>query len=143
MLICEGDNSVEIVAIDRVSDHLPTPGDTQFEIKIQSFGFAGQGWAWVSAACLAAFVEQLRTLELERQGCAEIESISPRQFWLRIWAIDRLGHTALTGRLTGRLQKYETQLTFAHSLEFGFQFSPDLLPRIVRDFEAIASGVRN
>jgi hypothetical protein len=47
MLIREGDNFLEMIAAERIPDHLPTPGDTRFGIRVESFGFAGQGWMWV------------------------------------------------------------------------------------------------
>ncbi|MGL5078828.1 MAG: hypothetical protein ACRDBG_23775, partial [Waterburya sp.] len=84
MLICEGDNFLEMIATERVPDHLPTPGDTHFEIRVRSSGFAGQGWMWVEFQSLKRFIEQLRELENQRQGKAEISSMSPGQFWLRI-----------------------------------------------------------
>ena len=84
MLIREGDNFLEVIALERITGNLPTPGDTQFEIRVQSFGFAGQGWTWIDALSLRSFAEQLRKLENQRQGKAELESMSPREFWLNI-----------------------------------------------------------
>jgi hypothetical protein len=44
MLIRGDDGFLEMVATERIADNLPTPGDTRFEIRVRSFGFAGQGW---------------------------------------------------------------------------------------------------
>lgn len=135
MLICEGDNFLEMIATERIPDNLPTPGDTRFEIRVQSFGFAGQGWIWVDALSLRRFINQLRELENKRQGKAELSSMSPDQFWLRIFSTDSLGHMALIGRLS----RLEYGLKCQHLLEFGFD--PSILPSIVKNFEAISSGV--
>jgi hypothetical protein len=128
MVIREGSDRVEVVATDRVPDHLPTPGDTQLAIAVQSRGFAAEGSTWVEAPRLEAFVGQLRELEARRQGSAELESISPGEFWLRVFATDRAGHVAVAGRLSQRRQ----------ALEFEFPFCPSVLPSIVAGFAAIA-----
>ncbi|HEY9631347.1 MAG TPA: hypothetical protein V6C84_28995 [Coleofasciculaceae cyanobacterium] len=131
MLIRERDNFLEMTATERVPDHLHTPGDTRFEIRVESFGFAGQGWIWVDLQNLKSFIDHLRELENQRQGEAELSSMSPDQFWLRIFSTDSLGHMALVGQLS----------RFKHELKFGFSFDPSVLPSIVKDFQAIASGV--
>ncbi|HEY9630621.1 MAG TPA: hypothetical protein V6C84_25270 [Coleofasciculaceae cyanobacterium] len=131
MLIREGNNFLEMIATERIPDHLPTPGDTRFEIRVRSSGFAGQGWMWVDLQSLRSFVDQLRELENQRQGEAELSSMSPSQFWLRIVSTDSLGHMALFGQLSRS----------EHELKFGFSFDPSVLPSIVKDFQAIASGI--
>jgi hypothetical protein len=138
MLIREDDNFFEMIATERIT----TPKDTQFEIgvsfeiRVQSFGFAGQCWTSIDALSLRSFDEQLRKLENQRQGKAEVSSMSPREFWLKICSIDSLGHMALFGRLC----RFEVGLRYEHLLEFGFSFDPSVLPSIVKNFEAIASG---
>ncbi len=99
MVLRDGGNFVEIVTTDRVPDGLPTPGDVELRITVCSHGFTGQGSAWIEARCLAAFVDQLRVLEERRQGSAEIESISPGAFRLRIDSLDRRRHLVVSGRL--------------------------------------------
>ncbi|NJL22632.1 MAG: hypothetical protein HC895_20355 [Leptolyngbyaceae cyanobacterium SM1_3_5] len=59
------------------------------------------------------------------------------KYSVAIVAIDRLGHLALSGRL----QRYGSGIEQVHSVEFGFQFNPDLLPKIARNFEAIAGEI--
>jgi hypothetical protein len=130
MVIREGGDWLEVVATDRVPDHLPTPGDTRLSVAIESQGFAGRGSTWVEASRLAAFVAELRELEASRRGAAEVESISPGEFRLRVWATDRAGHVALAGRLSHGGQ----------ALEFGFAFCPSELPGLVAGFEAITLG---
>jgi hypothetical protein len=94
---------------------------------VQSRGFFGEGWAWVEAVSLRAFIDKLRELETHRQGSAELESMSPGQFRLRIWATDTAGHIAVAGRL-----KNDDQ-----ALEFQFALCPTLLPQVIAGFEAM------
>lgn len=130
MLINDGNDRLEIIAIECVPETLPTPGDTRFSVDVTSGGFTGSGWAWIDAECLRAFVADLRALEISRNGAAEVESMSPGQFRLRIWATDRAGHVALAGSLSRAKQ----------SLEFSFSFCPTLLPGLVSEFAAIVKA---
>jgi hypothetical protein len=128
VLIREGPNFIEIVPTDRVPDGLPTAGDIQVSVTVQSQGFTGSGSAWIEAPKLSAFVSQLRELETSRRGTAEVESMSSGQFRLRLYSTDFLGHMALVGRL------YRAE----HALEFRFEFDPRLLPEVAQRFEAMA-----
>jgi hypothetical protein len=127
MIIREGNDSIEIAATERVPSHLPCAGDTRLAISVQAGGFSGQGWAWVDAARLEAFIARLRELEARRQGDAEVASLSPGQFWLRIAATDRAGHMVLAGRLSHGQQ----------ALSFGFEFCPSVLPAVIQGFTAM------
>lgn len=128
MLISEGADRLEIVAIDRVPAHLPTPGDTKLSIAVESRGFTGRATTWVSAGDLAKFATALRALEMSRMGTAEIESMSPGEFRLRVSVTDRLGHMAVNGRVSMSGQQ----------LEFAFSFCPTQLPSVVAEVSALA-----
>jgi hypothetical protein len=130
MMIQDGNHSIEIVPSERVPDHLPSAKDIRLAIAVRSQGFAGEGWAWVEASRLRQFIEHLRELEIRRSGSAEVESISPGQFWLRLFATDRAGHMAVAGRLAHAEQ----------ALEFRFRFCPSLLPGLVAAFSEIDEG---
>jgi len=111
VVIREGGDSLELVGTDRVPAHLPGAGDTRLAIRVQSRGFVGQGSAWVEAPVLRAFVGQLRQLDARRQGRAELVSMSPGEFGLRVYATDRAGHLAVAGRLTGAGQALEFEFS--------------------------------
>jgi hypothetical protein len=128
--IRQGNDRIELIATDRVADHLPTSGDVELTVMVQSQGFVGDGCHWVEAPHLRRFVEQLRELDSRRNGSAEIESISPGEFQLRILAKDLAGHVAAAGRVSRSNQ----------ALEFSFEFSASHLPRIVAAFSAMADG---
>jgi hypothetical protein len=139
MLIHERNNFVEIFATDRVEDE-QTPGDTRLVITFSSHGFRGQGSAWVEARCLAEFVQQLRVLEVKRQGAAELESMSPGALRVCIWSVDRRGHVAVSGRVSRSVPGYDGSDSYRHLVEFGFEFDPTLLPGVVAGFQAILEG---
>ncbi len=130
MVIRDGGDSLEVVATDQVPAHLPGAGDTQLAVTVQSRGFGGKGSAWVEAPVLLAFVDQLRQLDADRQGRAELASMSPGEFMLRVFTTDRAGHLAVAGRLTGAGQ----------ALEFEFLFCPSRLPGMVAGFAALAEA---
>ncbi|WP_152539354.1 WapI family immunity protein [Methylomicrobium lacus] len=127
MQIREADNFLSIEVIERVPANLPTQGDASFAIEFRVEGFSGSGPTWVDLLTLQSFVKQLRALEVSRKGEAAMESMTPREFELRIWATDGLGHMALKGRLSHRKQVGE----------FTFSFDPSLLVSARVAFEAI------
>lgn len=129
MVLHEGANRLEIVAIDRVPEHLPTPGDTEFTVTVEAEGFYGSGSAWVEAERLNIFVEELQKLEANRSGVAELVSMSPDRFRLRVQVIGSAGHTLAEGRIANRQQ----------TLEFRFAFDPDQLPALLAEFAAFAT----
>jgi hypothetical protein len=137
MLIRAEDNFLEMLVAERIPDNLPTAGDIQVKISMQSFGFSAQGLTWIDRLNLQDFVAQLRQLENKRHGSAELSSISPHEFWLKICSTDSLGHVAIFGRLSQAKQQTEQGLTCNHLLEFGFSFDPSLLPSLVKNFEVI------
>ena len=137
MLIREASNCIEIVAVRRVPQHLPSAGDTEVSIQVSSSGFSGRGTAWVHASRLAAFIAQLQELDQQRQGTAALEGISREEFQLRIRSIDRQGHFAVSGKLA--CQVYADQRgPYLHAVEFGFEFDPTRLPEVASGARALA-----
>jgi hypothetical protein len=91
MEIREGNNCVTIEPVDRVPADLPSAGDVELSVEVASEQFSGPGFAWVAGPALAAFLAQLRELDTRRQGEAVVEGLSPEEFRLRLWSIDRRG----------------------------------------------------
>jgi hypothetical protein len=129
LFLREGANWLEVSAIDRVPAHLPTPGDMKFVVTVEAEGFRGRGSTWVVAECLTTFVQQLRKLEQVRRGEAELVSMSPDEFRLRVCFYDGAGHTMVEGRI-GSLRQ---------ALEFRFSFCPSQLSAMVSEFAALTS----
>jgi hypothetical protein len=139
MEIREGHNCVTIEPVDRVPAGLPSAGDVELSVEVAAEQFSGQGFAWVGAPALAAFLDRLHELEARRQGEATLEGLSPEEFRLRLWSVDRKGHMAVGGLVTKRMGKGEGG-PYRHAVEFGFEFDPTLLPRVLAGFRAIAEG---
>lgn len=85
------------------------------------------------------FLTQLRELEMRRQGEAVIEGLSPEEFRLRFWSINRRGHMAVEGLIAKWIHKGEA-VPYRHALEFGFEFDSTVLPKVLVDFQAIVDG---
>jgi hypothetical protein len=137
MEIRGGNSVVEIVATEHVPANLPGAGDARLAVRVCSEGFSGESTTWVEAAGLTGFLEQLRALEQRRQGSAQIESMSPGEFQLRIWSVNRLGHVAVGGRLHRQVHGHETG-PYQHLLEFGFELDRSLMPSVVSAFQELA-----
>jgi len=139
MEIREGNNCVTIEPVHRVAADLPSAGDVELSVEVASEQFSGHGFAWVAGPALAGFLARLRELETRRQGEAVIEGLSPEEFRLRVWCVDRRGHMAVGGLVTKRVHKGEAS-PYRHAVEFGFGFDPTSLPRVLAGFQAIAEG---
>jgi hypothetical protein len=139
MEIREGHNCVIIEPVDRVPADVPSAGDVELSLEVASEQLIGHGFAWVAAPALAAFLAQLRELERRRQGEATIDGLSPGEFRLRVWSVDRKGHMAVGGLVTKRVHKGEGG-SYRHAVELGFEFDPTLLPSVLAGFQAIAEG---
>ena len=131
MLIRNPYGFIEITPLERIAAHLPMAGDTEFAIRIQSEGFAGEGTAWVELPTLQKFSRDLTALDLNREGQAELRSMSPDNLLLVIKTIDGWGHTAVSGRLADR----------KHAVEFEFEFDCGLLPAIASEFSQLTQPV--
>jgi hypothetical protein len=141
MIVREGHNRIELLVGERVPDHLPAAGDVRFEVTVSSNGFGGRTSAWIDAKSLGRFSQELRKVETLRQGTAELTSMSPGDFILRVETLDRRGHMAISGQMARH--SVEGQATrFRHTLEFGFRFDCTELPRIASEFEDIENGDR-
>jgi hypothetical protein len=134
MQIRDNQDFIEIDVVDRVPGNLPTPGDVELSVEVSSGKFRGQAFAWIEARKLSSFIAQLCDLERSRTGSAEMEGMSPGEFRLRIFSIDRRGHVAIEGRLV-----HQASQSFRHSIDFGFEFDPTFLPKVVAGFTAIVS----
>ena len=99
MEIREGQNSVTIEPVDRVPVDLPTAGDVRLWVGVASEQFSGQGFAWV-ARLRGYFLGTTARPGGDAQGEATIEGLSPGEFRLRIWSVDRWGHMAVGGLVT-------------------------------------------
>ena len=138
-MISIGDNvnRLELVFLGIVTSRSPDAGDLQIAAAARCGDFSGRTEsAWVQAEVWVRFLESLRRLERERQGVADVASMSPTEFALRLGVVDRAGHLAAEGHVgtyahvAGQLR--EVRLTYAFEIDAG------QLASLVRDFEVFA-----
>ena len=95
MILKDQGNLLELILLERIPDDLPTPGDVRLYVKVEAFGFTGaHDGVWVGKGALEGFAAALRVLERTREGEAVLESMSPGEFVLRVYSVDRAGHRA-------------------------------------------------
>jgi hypothetical protein len=139
MIIGNSGDRLLLERIESVPDHLPTPGDFRLRVAVESSNFSGCHSVWISLPNYQRFLNQLDELELHRKGSAELPSMSPGAFRLRISIVDRSGHLVLDGSL-GQSDHLRSSVTIEHRLDFGFEFDPSDLVRIVREFHSLPGG---
>ncbi len=136
MLIGRDKECIEIVELERVPGHLPTPGDVRVKATVTLQLFSGShSDVWLSQPDLAAFVKQLRIVVDSRKGTAKLEAMSPDEFSLELRATDSLGHYEVSVRLC-RYQ-YSGPTHWLTAVSGGFEFEPDQLPSILAAFQAL------
>ena len=79
---------------------------------------------------MKGFCQSLVQLEMSRKGEAVLESVSPGELIMKLYASDGLGHMAVSGR-TGYLIRGEKE-GYQHSVEFGFDVDPSELKKAVK-----------
>jgi hypothetical protein len=128
---------VTVVEVDRGVPGIAVAGDVLVGVRVRLRNFAGAAEAWVLREVWSDFLTRLRGLERDRRGEATLQSISPEELRVRLYAIDHAGHMALEGELTsyyGSAHRLE-----AASLKFGtIEFDPTTLPILLRELEIAA-----
>lgn len=130
MKIQNQENYLEIEIAAEDSKHLPSYGDAHISLTVFSNGFSGKNDLWVQNESLESFCRSLKELEIKRTGEAQIKSISPYELYLKIMSTDSLGHMAVIGK-TGYVVT-NSRGGYWHSVEFGFDFDPSILIKIVK-----------
>lgn len=119
----------------------PDAGDVRFALRLR-FGnsrdqtFFARTHAWVGSDVLKAFVSQLEVLERNRQGIAEMTSMSPGELVLAIEVVDRAGHLVARGQLGRHVYGPRGDARWV-SLPFEIRFDPTDLPSLVRYFRGM------
>jgi hypothetical protein len=137
VLIRDGQNHLEITVANRVPAIYSRPDEIELSVEVSSNGYSGHGSVWIEAPALTNFLDALDDLERRRQGVAELRGMSPEEFHLRFWNINRRGHIAVSGRLTKSVF-LETPVPIFQSLEFVFRFDPTIFQKAVAELRALA-----
>ena len=120
-------DSGDFVSIARADDGGPSD-DILVVLEVRCLGFTGRIDTWISRTAWAAFCNELEDLELNRQGAASVESISPKELRLTVRSTDRSGHMGVEGFVGYRGTRGEASLSFSV-----LPFDPSSLPQLARD----------
>ena len=141
MVIKDKGGSIELLMAEQLPIDSPGAGDTRFNVRVQlrnhKANFSAESSAWVDATVLANFCNQLRTLEKERQGIAELESISSGELRLEIRIFNSSGHVGAFGQVSN-LNHDGVGGPHKSLITFGIPFCPTELPKLVNEFELIS-----
>jgi len=126
----DGSSALELNLTTPANSPGPQNLDAMVVLTAKSAGYTGHSDAWVYAAALSRFCQDLMALEKSLRGEARLESLSPGELSLRIFAANSRGLLAATGAISFRTIG-ESQ-SFNHALEFGFEFEPMQLTNAIR-----------
>jgi hypothetical protein len=131
---------VEIDALERVRDGLPSTGDVRVRVKVRLVDFGGlYESVWLEEPVLREFIAALAEVAHNRTGSATLQSISPEEFVLTIAARDSQEHF-VAQVLLARYQ-YSGPTSWRTSVCGGFELAPNALPSVLAGFQALLRGV--
>lgn len=107
-------------------------------LNVSSNGYSARNDLWVHEPALRNFGTALTALERSLRGEAKLESISPNELNLRVFAASSRGHLALDGS-TGQYVQGENG-RYWHSLSFGFEFELAQLTSAIAEHWVPKSG---
>lgn len=112
----------------------PVDRDILLTISVRVFGYSAADQAWVTAKDYARFLLDLQKLQANQKGNAVLEGSAPGEFRLEFYASDSPDHMALRGHV-----RWNTPHGHPLKLQFGFDFEPSRLDRILRDLRALSA----
>ena len=91
---------IQLKLVEVLPDYLPTLGDRKFSIKVNSRDFLAEiETVWFDYDAIQKFVANINRMEKLRNGEAQITSMSPNKFCLRIGFYDGWGHVFFEGHV--------------------------------------------
>jgi hypothetical protein len=140
MVIGDGDHRVEITVREVVAAPALGIGDVRAGVDVTSGPFTGSNPSlYIERAEWDRFADQLSALERTRSGEAVLQSESPNDLRLRVYATNRAGHLAVDGHVG--MYRYVADTPREITLAFAFELDPSLLPRILRDVRLLQPAV--
>lgn len=111
-----------------------TPGESDIllNIAVDVSGYAAADQSWVIGGEWTRFLDELKKLDVRRQGRATVEGASRHDFRLEFYSTDSAGHMAVKGHLG-----WQKPNGHVLELKFGFSFEPDLLPTVVQGMHSL------
>jgi hypothetical protein len=133
---------LEVTFREVSTDPSGRPEGLGLTVAVSAGGFTGRNdTGWVFPDVFERFLADLRILQERLRGAAELESVNPAEFRLRVAAADRAGHMSLEGILGkvsygawGRLQE--------NRIAFSFELDQTFLPGLLGEFEDLGAPLR-
>ena len=113
----------------------PADNDILLSVTVKVKGYSAADQAWVVASSFHQFLNELQKLDLTRKGRAVLEGASSDDLGLEFFSTDTAGHMAVKGHVG-----WDSSERHLQQLRFGFDFEPDMLPKLVREFENLRSS---
>lgn len=141
-MIIEADPPTDGFTILELSGAVITQKMLAFSIEIDSRGFSGSNeTVWFGQRDVDDFLDQLATLERNRQGEAILRTLSDLSeyapFRFKIYSIDKLGHMAVSAEILQTAYIGITPLSVNNKVSVTFQIDPTSLRRILADFRPL------
>jgi hypothetical protein len=131
---------LSVAEVERGVPGVYAGGDVLVFVRARLREFSGAVDAWILREAWTDFLSQLRRLERDRTGAAILQSMSPDELRVRVFALDRAGHMAVEGELTSYYSASHGPGTT--TLKFGaIEIDPTALPAFVRELELAAPVV--
>jgi len=84
---------IELVEVEGIPEGLPCAGDVGISVSFRAQGFSGVlEETWLGRSEIEEFLSTIESLEETGLGAAEITSLSPEEFTLKVRAMDKPGH---------------------------------------------------
>ncbi|QQE80615.1 hypothetical protein [Alicyclobacillus sp. SO9] len=132
---------IEMIPVEYESQHLPSVS-LMISISASSYGHlysASNPTVWFTKESLKKFISDLNLLDASRQGAATLQSMSPNECEISIFAFDHRGHVAI--KLLMSKPQFGTGQMFQHHLETGFELDPTELLNIIRGFKGLLQPI--
>ncbi len=139
MILRDDRTSLEITLRELAPVGTQSEGDLGVDIAVSNGAFTGRNdTVWIGRDEWQGFLRALKELDRTRRGDARVRSMSPDELELVVLATDRAGHMAAEGWLARTWYGRDTFLR--DRVSFGIEIDPSVLPALVRQFEALATG---
>ena len=140
-MIIQDDSTQLHITLEEVLGHdLPCAGDLRLSVEVVSPAFRGRNnQVWIDRDVWQRFLSELRMLERDRSGNAELRSLSPADLDLCVAVTDRAGHVAVEGHLGQELPAITGRRSPETRVGFVIELDPPNLAVLLADFGALTS----
>ena len=127
-VLASGDSYVRLT-LDEEDTSSYAKGDVNLGIDISSAGYSGGNGIWVVDSDFTRFCKDLQELDSSLRGEAILESVSPDELKLRIFAVNSRGGMAVEVSAGSWIETADEM--FWHSVKVGFAFEPQQFSKVL------------